>query len=278
MSDVLNYDSMEGEQSEDTSQTAENTEGTNDQAGSDTQSVDAESTSQDGAETSSEAGDQGAGQQGEAPAEGGEKPVEPPKWLYQASKDYQNDPDLQDKSKIDDLIADYKRLKSESAKAEPAPEQYELEGDFAEEISDQFDSFFRNTAKELGLSQEQAQQFFNKYGEFFAKEKTRLSETRRQQRADAEEKLRKEFPGAQYNEMIQGVKTAVMGLAPEGLMETLREKELDNDPLVVQWLSNVGRSLGEDKLVGMGSGSNSRQESGVSAFEYGEDFKKMSSG
>lgn len=276
MSDLFNYDSMEegGEgAAENTGETPQNTGESNDQVGSDTQSEGAGDTSQDSAETPPAQGSEGSGEEG---AQEGEKEVETPKWLYQASKDYQSDPDLQDKAKIDDLIADYKRLKGEAAKTEAPPEQYEL-GE-SEQVSEQFDSFFRNTAKELGLSQEQAKQFFDKYGEFAAKETSRLSEKRRQQRKDAEEKLRKDFPGAEYNEMIQGVKTSLMGLAPEGLVETLREKELDNDPLVVQWLANVGRSLGEDKLVGMGAGRATNQNAEVSTFEYGKDFNEMSSG
>lgn len=271
MADLFNYDSME--------EGADANEAQN-EATESTEAPSTEGESQPDSEPQpSEAPEP------DAAAEGGET-AEPasegdiadsdvtPKWIYQLSKDNQGLDDLKGMNKIDDLVEDWKRLKAEAGKAEAPPEQYELEGDFDNEISDQFSKFFQDAAKNAGLSQAQAKEFYQKYGEFFKTEKQRISQRRNEQYRAAEEHLRKQYPGAQYNESVKGIKDALSGLAPEGLTEVLKEKELDNNPLLVQWLVNVGKALGEDSLVGMSKGQR-RQESGARTFEYGKEFSQQ---
>lgn len=235
----------------------------NDQQASDSQGTDTETSADQGGDS---AGDQGADDQRDTGNE-----VEYPRWLDQAKPEHREIKELWGKKNISELIDDYLETKKQVGQGEGPPENYELPGDYSDEISTQFDSFFRDAAKAAGLTQQQAGEFFKRYGEFFRGQKQRITEERNASYRRAEEQLRQQFPGAQYSEAMQRIKDTITGFAPEGTLNLLKEAQLDNNPVILTWLKNLGDALGEDQLIGRSTGSRPPQDTG--AFEYGEQFE-----
>lgn len=281
MSDLFQYDQMDSNDGA----AAGQAQGSDEEAGSEETATNtdgaeegAEGAKQDTQKPATEPADSGeptdsgepAGDSGE-PA--GDKSDDYPKWLDQASPENREVEDLRGMRNIDALIDDWKRLKQEHAQAaSQAPEQYQFEQ--LENINKEIDTTLSQFGRQAGLSQESMSTLRKQLNEQLASSQAQRQQQRQQQFRDAEEKLRNVYPGAQYNEALRGIKAAVMGFAPEGMKDLLEEKELDNNPIMMQWLAEIGKAMGEDRLIGMGPQRNN--ETGApTTFEYGEEFSSQ---
>jgi hypothetical protein len=143
---------------------------------------------------------------------------------------------------------------AQETKAE-VPEKYESfnvedGADIGYKFTDEQHEEFSKTAKEVGLTQEQAQKFV----EFdIARQKLQAEESKTQAEADksqteqdiadTKKKYGDKYP-AEYAKAANALKTFV----PEGLQKVFQESGLVNNPLFFDMLVNLGNKISEDTM------------------------------
>lgn len=146
-----------------------------------------------------------------------------------------------------------------------APESFLTEEDVKEDInyefetSESFDSEFidsyKNVAKDLSLSQENAQKVLDTFSKY---ETDRINKTANmwleQTKAD------KEIGGENLEKSKSLVKKALSAFASPQLKEFLTKGAIGNNPEVIRFLVNVGKSVSEDTTIIQG-GSTRQQVS-----------------
>lgn len=150
---------------------------------------------------------------------------------------------------------------AEEAKPEGAPEKYE---DFKLPEGVTVDAAavesFTPIAKELNLSQEQAQ----KLVDYFAK--VRGDEVQASVKAVADlrtgwvgtAKADQEIGGAKFTENLSVAKTALDKFGTPQLRDALNQTGLGDHPEVIRFFHRVGRALAEDKVVTGSPGSQAK--------------------
>lgn len=133
-----------------------------------------------------------------------------------------------------------------------APESYE---DFTIpegfETDDESVEQFSSMAKELGLSQEQAQKLLNKQAEVSA-ENIAQAETARVQREQGwvdELKADANFGGKNLAETVERANRTLRNLGSPELISLIKETGYGNNPEVVKFMANIDKRLGEDSMV-----------------------------
>lgn len=138
----------------------------------------------------------------------------------------------------------------ETQKTEGAPEQYE---EFTAPEGQQFDpemiEAFKESAKELNLSQEAAQKMLDKMAPVVAQRQAQQVEALRSQWAE-QSTADKEFGGEKLTENLGVARKALDTFGSPELKSLLNESGLGNHPEFIRLLYRAGKAISEDNFVG----------------------------
>lgn len=148
--------------------------------------------------------------------------------------------------------------KQDKAQPEGAPEKYEFQAPEGMQFDDQVVGAFSEVAKELNLSQEQAQKFLDKVGPVMAAQQVEALTTVSSEWAEAA-KVDKEFGGDKLNENLAVAKKAMDQFASPELRTLLNESALGNNPEFIRLFYRVGKAISEDGFVVGGNAKNTEQ-------------------
>lgn len=99
-------------------------------------------------------------------------------------------------------------------------------------------------AKEQGLSNDAAQEFLNRQSQALTDHVDKQSED-----WIAEIKADKEIGGDNYGESVEMARRVVNRFGNDALRESLNKYGYGNHPEVVRFCANIGKAMGEDKLI-----------------------------
>lgn len=173
---------------------------------------------------------EGDNQEGEGKQEGGKTAEE-----LAAEKDA--------KEKADKEAAE----KAEKEKKSAAPEKYEFTPPEGQELDANALAVFEPIAKELGLSQEQAQKLVDIYPQI----QQQQAEAWSKQVADWGEQVKadKEIGGDKFNASVGAAQRALDQFGNPELREYLNASGLGNHPALVRFCAKVGKAMAEDTFV-----------------------------
>ncbi|WP_442801396.1 peptidase [Serratia rubidaea] len=128
-----------------------------------------------------------------------------------------------------------------------APEKYEFSAPEGQELDANALSVFEPIAKELGLSQEQAQKLVDIYPQLQQQQADAWSK----QVADWGEQVKadKEIGGDNFNASVGAAQRALDQFGNPELREYLEASGLGNHPALVRFCAKVGKSMAEDTIV-----------------------------
>ncbi|MGQ6155336.1 peptidase [Serratia sp. IR-2025] len=137
--------------------------------------------------------------------------------------------------------------KAEKEKKPAAPEKYEFTPPEGQELDANALAVFEPIAKELGLSQEQAQKLVDIYPQI----QQQQAEAWSKQIADWGEKVKadKEIGGDKFNASVGLAQRALDQFGNPELREYLNASGLGNHPALVRFCAKVGKSMAEDSFV-----------------------------
>ena len=124
---------------------------------------------------------------------------------------------------------------------------------------------FREFAHQTGLTQDQAENILNLYGDIQEEEKTQRAKEIEDLALDTKINLQKEW-GRNYEGKIDMATRAFAQFSSPELKSIMNETGLGNHPEMIRAFSQIGEILGEDSLVvgtGMGSTQFSPQQARV---------------
>lgn len=173
---------------------------------------------------------EGDNQEGEGKQEGGKTAEE-----LAAEKDA--------KEKADKEAAE----KAEKENKPAAPEKYEFTPPEGQELDANALAVFEPIAKELGLSQEQAQKLVDIYPQI----QQQQAEAWSKQVADWGEQVKadKEIGGDKFNASVGAAQRALDQFGNTELREYLNASGLGNHPALVRFCAKVGKAMAEDTFV-----------------------------
>lgn len=158
----------------------------------------------------------------------------------------------QDGGKTDEELAKEKSDKEAAEKAEKekksaAPEKYEFTPPEGQELDANALAVFEPIAKELGLSQEQAQKLVDIYPQI----QQQQAEAWSKQVADWGEQVKadKEIGGDKFNASVGAAQRALDQFGNTELREYLNASGLGNHPALVRFCAKVGKAMAEDTFV-----------------------------
>lgn len=151
--------------------------------------------------------------------------------------------------------------KPEEKPKEGPPEKYEFKAPEGVEFDPAQVAAFEPVARDLGLTQEQAQKLVDLQTGFAKAQNEALVNTWKQQtRAWADEaKADKEYGGNKYAENSGLVAKALDKFGNTGLRKALEDSGFGNHPEVVRFFWKVGKAVSEDTLTTGASGGENRQ-------------------
>ncbi|WP_225182159.1 peptidase [Pectobacterium aroidearum] len=161
-----------------------------------------------------------------------------------------------DKPKDPPKDEDKKPDKQEEKKPEGAPEKYEFKAAEGQTLDADALAVFEPLAKELGLSQENAQKVVDAYASKI------LPQIQQQQLANWQKtvegwaetvKADKEIGGDKLTANIGKAQQAMMQFGGDELKQALEETGLGNHPALVKAFVKIGHAMSEDKMLGGGS-------------------------
>lgn len=173
---------------------------------------------------------EGGDQEGEGKQEGGKTAEE-----LAAEKDA--------KEKADKEAAE----KAEKENKPAAPEKYEFTPPEGQELDANALAVFEPIAKELGLSQEQAQKLVDIYPQI----QQQQAEAWSKQVSDWGEQVKadKEIGGDKFNASVGAAQRALDQFGNPELREYLNASGLGNHPALVRFCAKVGKAMAEDTFV-----------------------------
>ncbi|RYM69604.1 peptidase [Serratia liquefaciens] len=137
--------------------------------------------------------------------------------------------------------------KAEKEKKPAAPEKYEFAAPEGQELDANALSVFEPIAKELGLTQEQAQKLVDIYPQIQQQQaeawSKQIAEWGEQVKAD------KEIGGDKFNASVGLAQRALDQFGNPELREYLNASGLGNHPALVRFCAKVGKSMAEDSFV-----------------------------
>ena len=152
-----------------------------------------------------------------------------------------------------DVGAGESLLDGEAGEVAPvAPESYESftvpEGF---ETDDESVEQFSSMAKELDLSQEQAQKLLNKQAELNADMKAQAETARVQREQSWVDELKADavVGGKNLPETVERANRTLRNLGSPELISLIKENGYGNNPAVVKFMANIDKKLGEDSMV-----------------------------
>lgn len=136
---------------------------------------------------------------------------------------------------------------AEKGKKPEAPEKYEFAAPEGQELDANALSVFEPIAKELGLTQEQAQKLVDIYPQI----QQQQAEAWSKQIADWGEQVKadKEIGGDKFNASVGLAQRALDQFGNPELREYLNVSGLGNHPALVRFCAKVGKSMAEDSFV-----------------------------
>ena len=142
--------------------------------------------------------------------------------------------------------------KAEKEKKPAAPEKYEFTPPEGQELDANALAVFEPIAKELGLSQEQAQKLVDIYPQI----QQQQAEAWSKQVADWGEQVKadKEIGGDEFNASVGAAQRALDQFGNTELREYLNASGLGNHPALVRFCAKVGKAMAEDTFVVPGQG------------------------
>lgn len=157
--------------------------------------------------------------------------------------------------------------KGEGEDKPEVPEKYEFnkpEG-FEGELDDSALEAFEPLAKELGLTQEQADKLVGIHAESVQKAHQAAAEQHSQQMETWNKELRSdpEFGGANFDANLKSAQKAVEQFGVEGLKEALEETGMGNHPALVRTFAMIGKQISEDGFVSGGKSGGKRSAADV---------------
>ncbi|WP_199636984.1 peptidase [Serratia sp. PAMC26656] len=128
-----------------------------------------------------------------------------------------------------------------------APEKYEFAAPEGQELDANALAVFEPIAKELGLTQEQAQKLVDIYPQI----QQQQAEVWSKQVADWGEQVKadKEIGGDKFNASVGAAQRALDQFGNPELREYLQASGLGNHPALVRFCAKVGKSMAEDSFV-----------------------------
>lgn len=137
--------------------------------------------------------------------------------------------------------------KAEKDKKSAAPEKYEFSAPEGQELDANALSVFEPIAKELGLTQEQAQKLVDIYPQI----QQQQAEVWSKQVADWGEQVKadKEIGGDKFEASVGLAQRALDQFGNPELREYLQASGLGNHPALVRFCAKVGKSMAEDSFV-----------------------------
>lgn len=156
-----------------------------------------------------------------------------------------------------------------------APEAYEwkapegFEGELDQAAIEQFEPI----AKELGLTQEQADKMVGLHAESLQRAQQQARDNWAQQMQTWQDDLRSdpEFGGAKFDENVGSAMKAVEKFGSPGLKEALESTGMGNHPELVRTFAAIGQAISEDKIV---MGNQSQGERSMADRMYSNSPKK----
>lgn len=142
--------------------------------------------------------------------------------------------------------------KAEKEKKPATPEKYEFSAPEGQELDANALAVFEPVAKELGLSQEQAQKLVDIYPQI----QQQQAEAWSKQVADWGEQVKadKEIGGDKFNASVGAAQRALDQFGNTELREYLNASGLGNHPALVRFCAKVGKAMAEDTFVVPGQG------------------------
>lgn len=137
--------------------------------------------------------------------------------------------------------------KAEKEKKPAAPDKYEFAAPEGQELDANALAVFEPIAKELGLTQEQAQKLVDIYPQIQQQQaeawSKQVAEWGEQVKAD------KEIGGDKFNASVGLAQRALDQFGNPELREYLNASGLGNHPALVRFCAKVGKSMAEDSMV-----------------------------
>lgn len=130
-----------------------------------------------------------------------------------------------------------------------APEKYEFKAPEGREFDAKVLEQFSEVAKELNLSEADAQKVIDKIAPALAAKQTEVVEAARAQ-WETDAKADKEFGGDKLTENLAVAKKALDQFGTPELRELLNTSGLGNHPEIIRAFFRAGKAISEDKFVG----------------------------
>jgi len=138
------------------------------------------------------------------------------------------------------------------------------------ELPDELETWFRDTAFDMGMSKEAAEGLFNSYVEM---ETGNLQQAQQLQEIHIEEQakqLKKDF-GPAYDERVELANRALTQFGGDETIQAIQEAGLANFPPLVKLLANAGEMLAEGKFT---EGAN-KGKFGMTSEEASDQIQKL---
>ncbi len=153
----------------------------------------------------------------------------------------------------DSLTTDQAKADADEGKAEGdkpgAPEKYEFKPQEGRVYDDAIIAVYSDVARELNLSNEDAQKMLDKVAPVMAERQlAQIDAVKTEWESSA--KTDKEFGGDKLTENLGTAKKALEAFGTPELKTLLNESGLGNHPEVIRLLYRAGKAISEDKFVG----------------------------
>ena len=140
------------------------------------------------------------------------------------------------------------------SKPEGAPEKYEFQAPEGQAFDAQVLDQFSEVAKELNLTQDNAQKMLDKMAPAIqARQQEQLQAFREDWAAQA--KADKEYGGDKLAENIGAAQKALDSFGSQEFKTLLNETGLGNHPEVIRFMVRAGKAMGEDRIITGASGA-----------------------
>ena len=133
-------------------------------------------------------------------------------------------------------------------KPEGAPESYEFKAPEGTQFDDAVIGAFSEVAKDLNLTQDQAQKVLDKMAPVIAARQAEQFQAARTEWAEAA-KTDKEFGGEKLTENLGTAKKALDALATPELRTLLNDSGMGNHPEVIRAFYRIGKAMSQDSIV-----------------------------
>lgn len=199
----------------------------------------------------------------------------PTSWMESLPDELKNDSALQQFTDVQSLAKSYLSTKSMVGKkgvivpgekatdeewshffksiGQPEADKFDVKPPEGREVNQELVSKFKEMAHKSGLLPKQAQALFDWYLGFESETVSQASVKKDLATKEALDGLRKEW-GEGYDKNLALGELAIADVGGEEFAKYLTETGLAKDPTIIKFLSKVGGLLGEDRIVGDGSG------------------------